>query len=367
MGLPPVPNVLVVGATGVVGEELLRLLESRTFPHGMLRLAGSERSAGRRVAYCGTEVEVEPLDERCLEEVDLVFLAAGGDVSRRWAPAAAEAGALVIDSSSAFRMDPAVPLVVPEINPQALPDPAAGGAIVANPNCSTIIALMAATPLDALAGVRRMVACTYQAASGGGRAMMEELEQQARDWAAGRPLATDVVGRPYLFNLFSHDSAIGPDGANEEERKMARETARIWDRADVRVGATCVRVPVLRAHTIALHLELAEAVTADAARAAIGRFPGVRLIDDRAANRFPEPRDAAGGDEVLVGRVRLDPAFGDAPGDAAATDQAPAGTGLALIACGDQLRKGAALNAVQIAEALLERAGHATPAEGLLA
>ncbi len=366
MGLPPVPNVLVVGATGVVGEELLRLLESRAFPHGMIRLAGSERSAGRRVAYCGTEVPIEPLDERSLEDVDLVFLAAGGDVSRRWAPAAAEAGALVVDSSSAFRRDPAVPLVVPEINPQALPAPAAGGAIIANPNCSTIIALMAATPVDGLAPVRRLVACTYQAASGGGRAMMEELEQQARDWAAGRPLTTEATGRPYLFNLFSHDSAIGADGANEEERKMAHETARLWGREDVRVGATCVRVPVLRAHTVAVHLELAAPVTVAAARAAIAAFPGVRLVDDRPGNRFPEPREAAATDDVLVGRVRVDRAFAAA----ARTDEIRADaatTGLALLACGDQLRKGAALNAVQIAEAMLERAGHATPADRGLA
>jgi aspartate-semialdehyde dehydrogenase len=355
MGLPPVPNVLVAGATGVVGEELLDLLSSRAFPHGMLRLAGSERSAGRRIRYCGTDLEVEALDERSFSDIDLVFLAAGGEASRQWAPFAAERGAIVIDNSSAFRLDPAVPLIVPEVNPHALPAPAAGpaGAIIANPNCSTIIALMAATPIDAVAGVRRMVACTYQAASGGGRAMMEELEQQARDWAAGRELTTAVTGRPYLFNLFSHDSPLGDDGANEEERKLVRESARIWDRDDLRVSATCVRVPVLRAHSIALHLELERPISVDAARDAIAAFPGVRVVDDRAAGRFPEPRDAAGIDDVLVGRIRH---------DAGATDASAGATrDLAMFVCGDQLRKGAALNAVQIAETMLQQAGHLVP------
>lgn len=349
MALPPLPNVLIIGATGVTGAELLDILESRGFPHGMLRLAGSRAIPGRTVDYCGTRVPVDGMDEGLLTDVDLVFLAAGGDVSRQWGRLAADRGATVIDLSSAFRMDPDVPLVVPEINADALPAPdLPGGALIANPNCSTIITLMAVTPIHALAPVERMVACTYQAASGGGRAMMEELEQQARDWVAGDPPTTAVTGRRYHFNLFSHDSPIGPEGGNEEEAKLGRESSKILDAPDLRVAATCVRVPVLRAHSIAVHLELAAPVSVAAARDAIAAAPGVAIVDDADANRFPEPIDAAGGDDVLAGRLRRDASV-------------PDDRGLALFVCGDQLRKGAALNAVQIAETLMIRAGHRTP------
>lgn len=351
MGLPPVPNALIVGATGLVGQELLSLLESRSFPRGELRLAGSERSAGTACEVGGERLQVRPLDASAFDGIDLVFMAADPDTSRHWAPLAAAAGATVIDNSSAFRLDPAVPLVVPEVNAHALPAPAAGGRIIANPNCSSILALMAATPIDRLAGVRRMLACTYQAASGGGRALLETLERQARAWAAG---TAEDSERPYHFNLFSHDSPVDAEGSNREEAKLRLETARIWDRSDLPVSATCVRVPVPRAHTIALHLQLERPVSVDEARAAVAAFPGVRLVDDPAAGRFPEPRDAAGGDEVLVGRIRHDPAM-DPEG------RGP--RGLAMLLSGDQLRKGAALNAVQIAETLLRNAGHAAPAD----
>ncbi len=353
MALPPLPRVLIVGATGLVGEELLALLASRRFPMGELRLVGSERSVGRTVVFDDRELVLEPLEAARFDGIDLVFLAADTETSRRWAPAAAAGGATVIDNSSAFRLDPAVPLVVPEVNPEALPPPAPGGTIIANPNCSTILALMAATPIDRLAGVRRMLACTYQAASGGGRALVESLERQARVWASGMKAPDGPAAeRPYHFNLFSHDSPVDAEGVNEEESKLRRESARIWDRPDLRVSATCVRVPVPRAHAIAMHLELERPLSVAAARDAVAAFPGVRLVDDPATGRFPEPRDAAGRDEVLVGRIRHDPAM-DPEG------RGP--QGLAMFLCGDQVRKGAALNAVQIAETLWRAAGHGDP------
>jgi aspartate-semialdehyde dehydrogenase len=349
MGLPPLPTVMIVGATGLVGEELLGLLAERSFPRGTLRVIGSERSVGRELQVGGERLRLEPLEASSFADVDLVFMAADTETSRRWAPVAAAGGAVVIDNSSAFRLDPAVPLVVPEINAHSLPPPTAGGRIIANPNCSTVLALMGATPIDRIAGVRRMLACTYQAASGGGRALLEMLERQARGWAAG---TADDPGRPYHFNLFSHDSPVDAAGDNQEEAKLRHETARIWDRPDLPVSATCVRVPVPRSHAIALHLELERPVSVEEARAAVAAFPGVRLVDDPVAGRFPEPRDAAGGDEVLVGRIRHDPAMDpDRRGP----------RGLAMFLCGDQVRKGAALNAVQIAETLLRNAGHAEP------
>jgi aspartate-semialdehyde dehydrogenase len=333
------PAVAVVGGTGAVGQELLALLASRAFPARSLRVFASARSAGSGLRALGREVRVEPLAPGCFDGVDLAFFAASGSVSREWAPQAVAAGAWVVDKTSAFRMDPACPLVIPEANGGEL-DALRAPCIVAVPNCSTIIALMAVTPLHRAAGVARMVVSTYQAASGAGAAAMAELERQAHDWSAGRPLDTRIFGRQYLFNLFSHDSAVGADGQNEEERKLVLETRRIWRDASVAVSATCVRVPVLRAHAESINLTFRAPLEEARAREVLATAPGLRIVDDRAANRFPEPLEATGRDEVLVGRIRADPGQ-------------PDGMGLSMFVVGDQIRKGAALTGVQIAERLL--------------
>ena len=329
----------VVGATGAVGEELLSLLASRAFPARSVRAFASERSAGREVAAPGGPVQAEPLRPGCFEGVDLAFFSASAAVSREWAPQAVRAGCWVVDKSSAFRMDPGCALVIPEVNGEEL-DALRAPSIVAVPNCTTIIALMAVSPLHREATVERMVVSTYQAASGAGAAAMAELARQAGDWAAGRPLDTRIFGRQYLFNLFSHDSRMGDDGQNEEERKLADETRRIWRDPRVGVSATCVRVPVLRAHSESINLTFRRPLPEARAREVLAAAPGVRVVDDRAANRFPEPLEASGRDEVLVGRIRAD-------------RSQPEGMGLSLFVSGDQVRKGAALNGIQIAERLL--------------
>ena len=336
------PTVAVVGATGAVGEELLALLAERRFPVRNLRLFASARSAGRTLHALGRNVTVEPLVPGCFAGTDIAFFSASGSVSKEWAPQAVASGAWAIDKSSAFRMDRRSPLAIPEVNGEVL-DALQAPTIVAVPNCTTIIALMAVTPLHREAGVARMVVSTYQSASGAGAAAMAELERQAHDWSAGRPLDTAIFGRQYLFNLFSHNSAIGEDGQNEEERKLVDETRKIWSDPDVLVSATCVRVPVLRAHSESINLTFRTPITEARAREVLVAAPGIRIVDDRAANRFPEPLAATGRDEVLVGRIRAD-------------HSQPNGFGLNLFISGDQVRKGAALNGIQIAERLLKPA-----------
>jgi aspartate-semialdehyde dehydrogenase len=336
------PTVAVVGATGAVGEELLALLAERRFPVRNLRLFASARSAGRTLHALGRDVTVEPLVPGCFAGTDIAFFSASGGVSKEWAPQAVAAGAWAIDKSSAFRMDRRYPLAIPEVNGEVL-DALQSPTIVAVPNCTTIIALMAVTPLHREAGVARMVVSTYQSASGAGAAAMAELERQAHDWSAGRPLDTAIFGRQYLFNLFSHNSAIGEDGQNEEERKLVDETRKIWGDPDVLVSATCVRVPVLRAHSESINLTFRTPISEARAREVLAVAPGIRIVDDRAANRFPEPLAATGRDEVLVGRIRAD-------------HSQPNGFGLNLFISGDQVRKGAALNGIQIAERLLKPA-----------
>ena len=332
----------MVGATGAVGAELLSLLEARGFPAGSVRIFASARSAGKPMRVLGREVTVEQLAPGCFEGTHIAFFAANAGTSREWAPQAVRSGAWVVDKSRAFRMDPACALVIPEVNGDGL-DALQAPAIVAVPNCSTIIALMAVSPLHREAGVARMVVSTYQAASGAGAAAMDELAQQARDWAAGRPLDTRIFGRQYLFNLFSHNSAVGEDGQNDEERKLVDETRRIWRDPSVQVSATCVRVPVLRAHSESINLTFRRPITEARAREVLASAPGLRVVDDRAANRFPEPIEASGRDEVLVGRIRADLSQ-------------PAGMGLSMFVSGDQIRKGAALNGIQVAERLLKSA-----------
>ncbi len=331
-------TIAIVGATGAVGVECLDLLAARGVPASSIRPFASPRSAGKTVDFRGDALTVEGLAEGCFKGIDIAIFSAGKAISQEWGPKAVAQGAFVVDNSSAFRMEEHVPLVVPEINGDelgALSEPC----LIANPNCSTIIALMAVTPLHRAVGVERMIVSTYQAASGAGAAAMAELEQQARDYAAGNPFKTDIFGKPYLFNLFSHNTAIGPNGYNQEEMKMVHETRKIWRDDAVRISATCVRVPVLRAHSESINITFRGSLSEAEAREILASAPGVTVVDDRPSNKFPEPIDASGVDNVLVGRIRAD-------------ISQPEGKGLDLFVAGDQLRKGAALNAVQIAERL---------------
>lgn len=335
-------NVAIVGATGAVGLEFLAVLEHRDFPVGNLRLLASHRSAGKTLTFRGQSFVVEELAENSFAGMDLALFSASGSISKTFAPIASEAGCTVVDNSSAFRMDPGTPLVVPEVNPEAVQGMGVGkGGIVANPNCSTIIMLVPVSPLRAAAGLTRLVVSTYQAASGAGAAAMAELEQQTREVLAGEPPTCNVFDRQYAFNLFSHNSDIGEEGYNTEEVKMVRESRRIWNDDDVRISATCVRVPVMRAHAESINLEFKRPLSEADARSLLAEAPGVRLVDDRPANHFPTPLEASGEDDVLVGRIRQD------------ISRNGEQTGLDLFVCGDQLLKGAALNAVQIAELLL--------------
>jgi aspartate-semialdehyde dehydrogenase len=334
------PTVAVVGSTGAVGQEFLAVLAQRDFPIANLKLLASARSAGKPVEFKGKSYKVEELTESSFKGVDLALFSAGGSISKKFGPIASDAGATVVDNSSAFRMTAGVPLVVPEVNSDAVKDMQLGkGGIIANPNCSTIIMIVAVTPLDRAAGVKRMIVSTYQAASGAGYAAMQELEQQTRDVLEGRPAVPKLFKQPYAFNLFSHNSEMYPNGYNQEEMKMVNETAKIWGR-QVPICATCVRVPVMRAHAESINLTFDKPLSEADAEEVLRGAPGVSIINDRANNRFPTPLDASHKDDVLVGRIRTDCSDGT-------------GCGLAIFVCGDQLRKGAALNAVQIAELLL--------------
>jgi aspartate-semialdehyde dehydrogenase len=336
---PGVQRIAIVGATGAVGQEMIALLRQRHPAIEDVRLLASARSAGRTIAGVHGPATVQALTAEALRGVDIALFSAGAGVSREFAPLARDAGAIVIDNSSAFRMDPAVPLVVPEINPDAL---AAHRGIIANPNCSTIILVMALAPLRKLGRIERVVVSTYQAVSGAGARALAELDEQTRAVIAGATPQPGVFGEPCAFNVFSHDAAIDDAGENVEERKLRDESRKIFADPKLRIVATCLRVPVRRAHTESVAIEFDRAIDVDAARAALGASPGIRIVDDRAANRFPTPLAAADQDDVLVGRLRSDPSLAD-------------GRGLLLLCAGDQLRKGAALNAIQIAELLSER------------
>jgi len=333
-------SVAVVGATGAVGAEFLRCLRGRRFPVGSLRLLASARSRGKKLAFNGKKISVQELTEKSLQGVDIAFFSAGGSISKIYAPLAARAGAVVVDNSSAFRMDPQVPLVIPEINPEAIEG---HKGIIANPNCSTIIAITPLWPIHQKNRIRRLIAATYQAASGAGAAAMRELEESTRAHLAGKKFKPRVFPFRYAFNLFSHNTAVNPaTGYNEEETKMNRETQKIFNDREIRVSATCVRVPVLRAHSEALNFECERPITPEEVRAVLQNAPGVKLVDDAQKNYFPMPIDASGRDDVLVGRIRQD--LSD-----------PSGKSIALFVSGDQLLKGAALNAVQIVEVMIAK------------
>jgi len=331
------PTVAIAGATGAVGEELLRLLEERKWPLAGLRLYASSRSAGKTMRFRGEDLPVEELREDSFAGVDIAFFSCGAERSRRFAPAAKAAGAVVIDNSSAFRMDPEVPLVVPEINPDAA---ASHRGVLAVPNCTTIVFLMAAAPLHREVKIVRAVVSSYQAASGAGRAALDEYDEQVRRSARGEPLANRVLPRVIHGNVVPQVDVFLPGGETKEERKLHEETRKILGDSEIRIAATCVRVPVRRAHSVSAALEFESPMTPDRAREILRSAPGIVVVDGGEPRDYPTPLDASGGLDVHVGRIRADQTVRN---------------GLLLWSVGDQLLKGAAWNALQIADVLIGR------------
>jgi aspartate-semialdehyde dehydrogenase len=335
------PVVAIAGVTGAVGAEFIATMDRRGFRVGKLKALASARSAGKTVDFRGQKIVIEELTENAFEGVDIALFSAGSGVSRRFSPIAVKAGAVVIDNSSAFRMDPNVPLVIPEINGNRIRE---HKGIIAVPNCSAITALVPLWPIHSKNRIRRVIISTYQAASGAGAAAMEELVESTRANLNGQVFTPRVMPHPYAFNLFSHNTAVDPEtGYNEEETKVINETHKIFEDEKIAIGVTCVRVPVLRAHSQAITFECEKPITENEVRAILARAPGVKIVDDRAKNYFPMPVDASGQDDVLVGRIRKD--LSD-----------PSGHSISMFVSADQLLKGAALNAIQIAELLPQRA-----------
>lgn len=325
-------TVAVVGATGVVGREMFRVLRQRDFPIARLKALASERSTGSAIAYNGWDVAVETLDETSFRGVDLALFSAGSDVSLMFAPVAVESGALVIDNSSAWRMKENVPLVVPEVNPEDIRD---NEGIIANPNCCAIPLTVVLEPLRREAGLERVLVSTYQAASGAGKALVEELAEQTRAIAAGSRPEVNVYSHQLAYNVVPGGWKPEQEGYNEEELKIVQETRKILHSPELRIAATCVRVPVPVGHGESVFVDTERMLTADEARQVLGRAAGVVVEDDPRARIYPTPAGVAGRDEVYVGRIRPDLSWS---------------RGLALWIVSDNLRKGAALNAVQIAE-----------------
>ena len=337
--LPAKPVIAIVGATGAVGVEILHCIEKRKFPYSEIRALASARSAGKQLPFDGKSVTVTELNEQSFDGVHLALFSAGGATSRKYGPIAVSKGAVVVDNSSAFRMDKNVPLVVPEINPETM---ANHSGIIANPNCAAIISITPLWPIHKLNPIKRLIISTYQAASGAGAAAMEELRESTRAALEGREYQQKVLPHPYAFNLFSHNTKVDPEtGYNEEESKVIAEARKIFGEPNLAVSATCVRVPVLRAHCVSLTFECARPIAPDEVRRILATAPGVKIVDDVERNYFPMPKDATGEDDILVGRIRKD--LSD-----------PSGKSISLFCAGDQLLKGAALNAVQIAERLLK-------------
>ncbi len=327
-------QVAILGATGAVGTEIIELLNERNFPLKELKLLSSPRSAGKQITFQGDNLTVEAVNEKSFDNIDIVLASAGGSTSKQWAKTIVDAGAVMIDNSSAFRMDENVPLVVPEINPTAVKN---HQGIIANPNCTTILMGVAIYPLHQIKPIQRVVVSTYQSASGAGARAMEEVKIQAQAILNGETPKPEILPYPLAFNLFPHNSPLTENGYCEEEMKMVNETRKIFNCPELRVTATCVRVPVLRAHSEAINLEFSEPFAVSEAREIINKAEGVKLLEDWQNNYFPMPIDATGKDDVLVGRIRQDISNPN---------------NLELWLCGDQIRKGAALNAVQIAELL---------------
>ncbi|MCR5757018.1 MAG: aspartate-semialdehyde dehydrogenase [Selenomonas sp.] len=336
-------NVAILGATGAVGQEFLNLIEERNFPFANLKMLASKRSAGKKIQFMGKEYTVEEATVDSFKDVDIALFA-GGSASKEFAPAAVKAGAVVIDNSSTFRMDPEVPLVVPEVNPEAI---AQHKGIIANPNCSTIIMVMALKPLYDLSKIKRVVVSTYQAVSGGGKEAMAELEQQVADIVAGKPVTANILPGAALkkhyqiaFNLLPQIDVFKENLYTKEEMKMIDETKKIMSDNDMRITATTIRVPVYRSHAESVNVEFVDEVSEEAARKALAAFPGVEVVDNPDEQLYPQPLETSGKNDVAVGRLRKDYSIEH---------------GLNLWVCGDQIRKGAALNALQIAEYMIEK------------
>jgi aspartate-semialdehyde dehydrogenase len=325
-------HIAVVGATGAAGTELLRVLERRNFPVASIRPIGSKRSVGKSVRFREESISVQELGDRSFDKIDIAFFSAGGDVSRNYVPMACQSDAIAIDKSSAFRMDPQVPLVIPEINAE---DVRQNRGVIANPNCTTTVMLMALYPLHRVFGVRRVFATSFQAVSGSGARGIEELKRQV----AGKDLqpSPELYPHPIAFNLLPHIDAFLESGYTKEEAKMQGEAQKIMHLPELRISATCVRVPVYRAHSVAVSAEFERVISVEQAREVLAKAQGLELVDEPQSNRYPMPLSVAGKDNCQVGRVRLDCAFDN---------------GLSFWVSGDQLLKGAALNAVQIAELL---------------
>jgi aspartate-semialdehyde dehydrogenase len=323
-------HIAVVGATGAAGTELLRVLERRNFPVASLRPIGSARSVGKSVRFRDEPVSVEQLGKRSFDKIDIAFFSAGGDISRNFVPVACQSDAIAIDKSSAFRMDPHVPLVIPEINAEDIKQ---SRGVIANPNCTTTVMLMALYPLHRVFGVRRVFATSFQAVSGSGARGIEELTRQV----AEKDAAPEFYPHPIAFNLLPHIDSFLETGYTKEEAKMQDETRKIMHLPELRVSATCVRVPVYRAHSVAVSAEFERPISVEQAREVLAKAPGLELVDEPQSNRYPMPLGVAGKDNCQVGRLRLDCAIEN---------------GLSFWVSGDQLLKGAALNAVQIAELL---------------
>jgi len=334
--LPPRPlNIAVLGASGAVGKELIELLETRSFPVNELRLLSSARSAGMNQVWKGQNLTLREVKSEEFKNIDLVFASAGGSISKHWQKDIHFHGGLMIDNSSAFRMDPEVPLVVPEVNPKKAFE---HKGIIANPNCTTILLTVVLAPLASLVPIKRVVVSTYQSASGAGAKAMEELKQLSNEVLKGNVPKSKILPYSLAFNLFLHNSPLQENNYCEEEMKMVNETKKIMALPDLSLTATCVRVPVLRAHSEAVNIEFSEYLSVEDARKALETAQGIELLEDIQKNRFPMPNDVTGKDNVAVGRIRKDISLSNC---------------LELWLCGDQIRKGAALNAIQIAELLL--------------
>jgi aspartate-semialdehyde dehydrogenase len=330
-------NVAIVGATGAVGQEFLNVLAERKFPIRNLRLLASARSAGKEAQFAGKTYVIEELTQDSFKDVKIAFFSAGGSISKEFAPAAVAAGAVVVDNTSAFRMKDGIPLVIPEVNPEQIHKHIG---IIANPNCSTIIMNVPVWPLHKANRVRRIIVSTYQAVSGAGAWGLYELDAQVKAYAAGQEIKKEKFPHQIANNLFSHNTKIGPNGYNEEENKMVNETRKIFGDPKIMISATCIRVPVPRAHSESINIEFERPILPDQVREILRSAPGVKVVDNVDANHFPMPLEASGQDDVLVGRIRQDISRDD-------------GRGIDLFVSGDQIRKGAATNAVQIAERLV--------------
>ncbi len=337
MSAQKLPVVAIAGATGAVGHELIGCLERRNFPLSKLRLFASARSAGKSLPFKGQQIVVEELTEDSFPGIDIALFSAGGSQAKKYAPHAVKAGTVVVDNSSAFRMDPNVPLVIPEINARRIRE---HKGIIGNPNCAAITAIVPLWPIHRKNRVKRLILSTYQAASGAGAAAMQELLDSTRAYLNGKAFQNTVLPHPYAFNLFNHNTAVDMEtGYNDEETKVMKETKKIFEDPDIAVSVTCVRVPVLRAHCVSMTFECERPITPVEVKEIMSDAPGVRIVDDWEQNYFPMPKDATGQDDVLVGRIRRD--LSD-----------PGGHSITMFTATDQLLKGAALNAVQIAELL---------------